>query len=452
MLNNLLIYGLINENHSFTIDQTLINNRIVKINLYIKWLIKNNMQVQYFDNKCLDCLKIEYDYYNVEMYKILWKVNHLILFNRNDNKISNNNLFRLLKNNQFNNLRILDLTCKDFSDEGFIKSTELKSIIKNNLNIQELILDGNHLIDDDCIMFIIENCEHLKFLSLKFCKLSDLFFTKLTKQNKNLIKLFIDLCQKLTDLSLTMISKIFLILQELSIENNNNITDQGLIDFASNCSTLLKLNIINCEKITDIGIIEITKILKNLNSFYSLNNITDESFKAISKNCLNLNVLNIYDCSMITNIGFNALSTTSLLKKLTELYFYDCDNLNDSNVIKMSEYFSNLQVLSLNSNQNFTDKSIIAITKNCKYLNTLIIDSCKKITNIGFESIAIYCFNLKFLSIEENINITEACLTKIINNCLKLNELTIDYCHNITKNFTEYLKKQKIFLNVKWLG
>jgi hypothetical protein len=281
-------------------------------------------------------------------------------------------------------------------------------------------------------------------------ELSDLFFTKLTKQNKNLIKLNINhCCNKLTDLSLTMISKIFLNLQELSIEKNKNITDQGLIDFANNCSTLLKLNIKNCEKITDIGIIDLTKILKCLNSFHFGNyddndNITDESLIAISKNCLNLKVLKMYCCLRITNIGFNALSTTSL-KNLIELYFHGCNNLNDSNVMEMSKYFSNLQVLSLNSNQNLTDESIIAITSNCKNLNTIIIDYCQNITNIGFESIT-NCLKLKFLTIC-NHNITESCLRNIIKNCLKLKKLIIcDYSDNLDKYFIECLKIQNLFI------
>jgi hypothetical protein len=432
VFNNLLIFGLNIHYSEYTANQTMIN-RSLKLNLYIKWLIKNNIQVQYFDNKYVEYI------YEQDIYKILCKLNHLILLYYDDFY----KLFQLLKNNQFNNL-----TC--ICDKGNINSTEMKSMIENNLNIEELIFQYKKF-DDDFIMFIIEKCEHLKFLSLDSCKqLSDLCFTKLTKQNKNLIKLFIDYCDNFTDLSLNIISKIFLNLQALSIEKNKNITDQGLIDFANNCSTLLKLNIKDCGEITNIGIIEITKKLKYLNSFqfgtYGSrgDNITDESLIAISKNCLNLNVLNIYHCEMITNIGFNALFN----KNLTELYFHGCDNLNDSNVMEMSTYFSNLQVFSINFQKNLTDKSIIAITKNCKYLNTLIIDCCKNITNIGFESIAINCFNLKILSIS-NDNITESCLTNIIKNCLKLKKLTIlDYSNNIDEYFIKNLIKKNLFITI----
>jgi hypothetical protein len=467
MLNNLLVYGLINENHAYKRrdHQTLINNRILKINLYVKWLIKNNMKVQYFNDNYLDSVIIEYldckyldsviiEYLKKDgqdIYKILCKLNHLILLKGKDN---NNNLFKLFKNNQFINLRILDLTC-DYNGIS-INSTELESIIENNLNIQELILDYHKNINDDCIMFIVENCEHLKFLSLNCCfdlnlELSDL----LTKQNKNLIKLSINRCYNCTDVSLTRISKMFLNLQELSIECNKYITDQGLIVFANNCSTLLKLNIQNCEEITDIGIIEITKILKNLNSFqfgmldYYGNylNITDESLIAISKNCLNLNVLNITTndrCELITYIGFNALSTT-LLQNLTELYFPHCDKFNDSNVIEMSKYLTNLQVLSIIRNKNLADESIIAITKNCKNLNTLIIEDCKNITNIGFESIK-NCLKLKFITIS-NYNISKLCLINIIIHCLKLKKLIIrDFSDNLDDSFIEILKKQNLFI------
>jgi hypothetical protein len=452
MFNNLLIFGL-NENYVLLKNKRFFNDKNLNINLYIKWLIKNNIQVQYFSDSNLDFTKFNWNEH--EIYKILCKLNHFSLIT-SESIYSNNNLFQLLKNNQFNDLKILDLIC---DNEIFINSTELKSIIENNLNIQELILGYNENIDDDCSMFIIENCEHLKFLSLDGCKnLSDLCFTKLTKQNKNLIKLNIDECCNFTNLSLNMISTIFLNLQELSFQLNDKITDQGLIEFANNCSALLKLSIQDCEKITNIGIIEITKVLKNLNSFhfgkYFNDNITDESLIAISKNCLNLKVLNLwYSSPNITNICYNALSTTILknllLKNLTELYFgYCCRSLKDSNIIEISKYFLNLQAFSIYNNKNITDESIIAITRNCKNLTELCILCCKNITNIGFESI-VNCLKLKYLTIKRNKNITESCLIKIIKNSFILKELKIYNCENISDEyFIEYLKKQNLFVNI----
>jgi hypothetical protein len=201
LFNNLLIFGL-NESFTFVNENVWIslNDRKLNTSLYIKWLIKNNIQVQYFDDKYFDI--IDYSNLNVhEIYKVLCKLNRLSLLNSEDINSSNNNLFQLLQNNQFNDLRILDLNCSIYY---------LTAIIDNNLNIQELIFDNNKNIDDDYIMFIIENCEHLKILSLQNCdQLSDLCFTKLTKQNKNLIKLNIDYFYKLTDLSLNMISIFF---------------------------------------------------------------------------------------------------------------------------------------------------------------------------------------------------------------------------------------------------
>jgi hypothetical protein len=302
-------------------------------------------------------------------------------------------------------------------------------------------------------MFIIENCEHLKFLSLDSCgnKYSESIFTKLTTQNKNLIKLNIDRCDNCTDVSLNIISKMFLNLQELSIESNKNITDQGLIDFAkNNCSTLLKLNIQYCDEITDIGIIEITKILKHLNSFRvgnlnSFHSDIDESLIAISKNCLNLNVLNILYFN-----NNNAISTVTELKKLTELYFYCCCRLCDSNVIEMSKYFTNLKVFGIIANKNLTDKSIIAITNNSNNLNTLNIEFCQNITIIGYASIK-NCLKLKFLTISNyngytisNLNF-ESCLTNIIKTCLRLKELNIS---QLDEYFVKNLKKQNLFITI----
>jgi hypothetical protein len=330
-------------------------------------------------------------------------------------------------------------------------------------------------MDDECFVYTIENSKNLNILNLNSCSglnlSSDLCFSKMSKQNKNLIKLFMDSCNNLTDLSLNMVSNIFLNLQELSIQNNDRITDQGLIDFANNCSTLLKLNIKDCSKITDIGIIEITKVLKHLNSFHfgssCSDSITDESLIAISKNCLNLKVLGMFECTDITDIGFNSLLTTTL-KNLTEIYFECCDNLKDLNVIKMSKYFSNLQVFSIvyynffyindvyygndevdENSENITDESIIAITKNCKNLTELCLKNYESITNIGFESIAKYCLKLKYLTITYNDDTNlEVYLTKIIKKCLKLKELNISSYYPLTNLNVENLKKQNLFLKI----
>jgi hypothetical protein len=156
----------------------------------------------------------------------------------------------------------------------------------------------------------------------------------------------------------------------------------------------------------------------------------------------------MYGCSKFTDIGFNALLTTAL-KNLTELCFKNYNNLKNSNVIKMSEHFSNLQVFSISFNDIITDESIIAITKNCKNLIKLCID-CENLTNISFESIANHCLKLKYLTISANKNNNnETCLTKIIKNCVKLKELQINSIHNIPyKDFIENLKKQNLFLKI----
>jgi hypothetical protein len=176
---------------------------------------------------------------------------------------------------------------------------------------------------------------------------------------------------------------------------------------------------------------------------------------------VNLKVLHLSYCyNYITNIGFDSLSTTTLIN-LTDLYFHYCENIYDSIVIKMSEYFINLQVFSIvekdfddNNNDDdydeyydigdehhITDESIIAITKNCKNLNELYIQNCFHLKDIGCESIAENCLKLKYLTLYHINKITESCITKIIEKCPKLKELNIAACKNISNYFIDYLKK-----------
>jgi hypothetical protein len=227
MLNNLLIFGL-DENYAYTNNKEF-NNRKVKINLYIKWLIKNNIQVQYFNfNNTYfnNAITIEHNSNEHEICKIFLKANHLDIGNC-EKFDSSNVLFKLLRNNQLNDLKILCLTCNSKA----LSIVDFKKILANITNIENLYLNyDQNCFNEECFLHIIENCVNLKCFSLNdsrynYNQLSDRLFTKLTKRNKNLIKLHINNCYDLTDSSLNMISKIFFNLQELSIKKNNKITN-----------------------------------------------------------------------------------------------------------------------------------------------------------------------------------------------------------------------------------
>jgi hypothetical protein len=137
---------------------------------------------------------------------ILSKLQHLVFENYFYEDISTYCVFQILQNFPLEKLKILNL-----NDCNITHIVNFKSIISNCSNIEELILDYLN-INDDFVVYVLENCEKLNFISLNGCKqLTDLSFTKLRKQNKSLITLSIDHCPNLTaDLSLNVISKIFL--------------------------------------------------------------------------------------------------------------------------------------------------------------------------------------------------------------------------------------------------
>jgi hypothetical protein len=94
--------------------------------------MKNNIQVQYFDSIYFVTTDLNKNLNLDEVYKVFCKLNHLNL--RNCEKYSKTCLFQqLLKNYQFNNLKVLN---SNFNYRFDI--TDLKSIIENNSNVERV--------------------------------------------------------------------------------------------------------------------------------------------------------------------------------------------------------------------------------------------------------------------------------------------------------------------------
>ena len=192
---------------------------------------------------------------------------------------------------------------------------------------EEGFLDNMHL-NDNGLLGLIRNCNHLQSLNISNCKkITDRSMIEIGRSCMRLQSLSISRCWEITDTSMIEISRNCIHLKSLDI-SGCYITDTAMIEISRNCIHLKSLNISYCKNITDTGLIEISRNCIQLQSLSaSWFNSTDSGISEISRNCIHLESLIIRGCREITDIGIIEISRNCI--HLQSLDITDCYKITD---------------------------------------------------------------------------------------------------------------------------
>lgn len=247
------------------------------------------------------------------------------------------------------NLTILDLGfCFDA-----VTDKAVQSILKNNSNLQTLILNQCHKLTDSGLTgrglqlnSSYENGQETFKLSLgskveqeiireaklkqevqEICENSSDFSGVSLQNLKGLQNLNLEGCNGVSDISLIYAFH-FNELRHLNLSRCNKITEKGLRHLSLNSRTIEFLNLELCQNVDNEGVFHVVKNLKRLETLIlGSNKITDSVAKILAQNN-NLTYLDIKHCGQISLAAINEISTS--LTNLQNFHFSSFKNWPDN--------------------------------------------------------------------------------------------------------------------------
>ena len=237
----------------------------------------------------------------------------------------------------------------------------------------------------------------------------------------------------------TFVVNLFPIIRGSSFVHQDTKFISGLLSLLFDLST----NIDSLE-ITEINMIDDHfnhipgKVLQNLRSLQitKCENVTNYAMNLIGFHCKRLEYLAIQDCTYINDTGImNIVKNCPLIKEF---------NLSGTNVTKLgvcsiSDYCSEIKVLTLTRCKNINDEDLGCISKTFKVLETLDISSnWERITDKGIQLMARSCKSLKHLNISESSRVSDLAIFVIADYCKNLRSLNIQDCLKVTRKGITY--------------
>jgi len=226
----------------------------------------------------------------------------------------------------------------DFLHCRFVDNKTITRLVtaRRGKEIKTIRLRHFHLITDDAILKIAENCKKLQSLILipipkGYSLITDLSILSIAKECPDLQLLNLSHCKLITDKSISLISEKCRNLQVLILDHCPLITDKSISAIAKNCPKLKEINISYCRLITDESISAIAKKCLELQSINicQCDAVTDASVSLIAQKCLELQSINVLSTN-ITNISIidiitncpklNYLSFVSKDEKMIEIF------------------------------------------------------------------------------------------------------------------------------------
>jgi hypothetical protein len=304
-----------------------------KTELYLKWILKRNIFLNYllideWNHEIFSYFQKNINNRNLYLKSLKFNFTYFIFTNFKENL-----LIKILKSKNFKNLTEF---CCECTCNRFISDLFLIAISNNYKNLKILILEMCNQITDHGLIAIASKCLHLEHIDVSSENISDLSLIEISKNCSNLKFLILNRCYKITDSAFILIAKNCLKLEKIDIFNNENITDFSLIEISKNILNLKIISLFNCSLITNCGLMAILKNCLKLESVklcYN-QNITDIALISIANNCLNLKILWL-NCEKITENGVFEIVKNCL--KLNELSYQNCNSLerfNNLNEIK----------------------------------------------------------------------------------------------------------------------
>ena len=373
-----------------------------------------NIILSYFDpNKIIIFSLINKNYYNIVNYRFKL-LNEYTGFN-----VNNKLLLKILRKTQ--NLVVLKL------EKCFLINSSFFSNISNNLVLlEELILNNEYYITNECISIITKNTPKLHSINL-------------------------DNCKNICNISLKTIAENCNNIYRISLQNCNKINNDGIIEL-TNIRKIGYLNVANCCKITNTCFFKSNiEHLKYLNVDFCFK-LLDYAINYILLNSLELEYINISNCDRLTdNLFFNTscknfkkiylqripnltLLTIPSITSLIYLNLYSLYNLDENSLIRILKLNPNLIEISLKFCNSITRSTINALSIYNKNLEVVKISYCHNLLSINIDSLLLNLNNLRYINITYGIYIEFFGLDNKKTN-YNLEELTLSNCPKISSYY-----------------
>ncbi|KAE8667496.1 F-box/LRR-repeat protein 3 [Hibiscus syriacus] len=376
-------------------------------------------------------------------------------------------------------VELIALKCKQIRslDLSYLPITEkcLNSVLELQ-NLEDLVLEGCHGIDDDGLSTLEQSCKSLKMLNLSNCQnVTHMGLSSLINGTEQLQQIILAYGSSVTsDLAkcLYTYSKLQSIkldgciitwsgikamaclrapIKELSFSKCLGLTDDGLSFLVQSHKDMRKLDITCCRKITYTSIDSITSSCTSLTylrmescslvpkeafvligercSFLEEldatdNEIDDEGLKSISR-CSKLSILKLGICSNISDEGLAKVG--SRCSQLKELDLYRSTAVNDVGISAIADGCPALEMINIAYNDKITDKSLISLSK-CGMLKALEIRGCLGVSSTGVSAIAVGCKQLTVLDIKKCFNINDNGMLPLAQFSQNLKQINLSYC------------------------
>lgn len=358
------------------------------------------------------------------------------------------------------NIQKLHLTA--LRGDDILDKQSLTAIAKRCPKLQELSIEYSHLQTGGCLA-TIQNFTQLQFLSLHHgiygrnstseLALNDDHLIAIFQACKELrvLKLFVD---TLTDKSLVNIAKLSK-LKELSL-NSCRLSNLCLETILNALKDLQKLEMSwRSKKVVGISLLAPIPEISNLQELVlKETNVDDQSFNVILQSCKKLRTLEIDETysKTLTSVSLAAIGELTYLENL----YMSNNNIDDQNLLKITQSCKNLQKFSLIKCKNLSglhlstianfqklhslvfddislnDQILQSILQSCKSLTSLTIINCKKLTGIGISKIAEKPFSqLSELKIN-SIDIDDKTFLEIMRSHSKIQILGLTSCDQLT--------------------
>ncbi|KAF9948692.1 Antagonist of MEN (Mitotic Exit Network), partial [Modicella reniformis] len=130
------------------------------------------------------------------------------------------------------------------------------------------------------------------------------------------------------------------------------------------------------------------------------------------------------ECSIMSPLAMQMRirERTHAVKKIV---LHKLKEIEDNNIMLLTSWFHNLQILEFYICEKLTDKIIHAVAENCPHLQQLLMPGCARITDSGISQIALHCPRMKHLDLRACSSVSDDSLMLVAKHCPELWHLNV---------------------------
>ncbi|CAK8574517.1 unnamed protein product [Lathyrus sativus] len=391
-------------------------------------------------------------------------------------------------------LDISNPTQFQFNETAFSSAQDLSLALSK---LRKVNLSHNYYISDELLFHLFKNCKLLEEISINNCQsitlsgiaaallerptLRSLSFCNYfaARFSKPVTSPFIDslvrlkslTCLKLLSINisndlLSSIAMAGLPLTRLELRNCVGYSYTGIFSLLSKCPSIQHLNLKRAYCLNDQHVVELSLFLGDLMSI-NLNHckrLTESALFALVSKCPSLIEIKMESTSIGKSVrNSNFLMDCIVNSQLKSLYLANCKGLKDETIICLSSFFSNLQLLGLNSCQSISDKGIGQALRrfcNIRHLNLANCSRGKLLVGMNFEFPKLEVLNLSYTRVHDKtlyaiskgcrgllqLHLVNCCYVTwkgvkyVLENCTQLREINLWNCNKVDVNVTSMLQ------------